>query len=117
MDEVTLSAETSVYHVQYGMTTQFMWEPKSFGLETINAEDLAVAGPEESAARIRSILQGELGPSRDIVLANAAAGLWVSGKTHSLFEGVELARRAIDRGDALGVLTQLAKLTHEQTTT
>jgi anthranilate phosphoribosyltransferase len=117
MDEVTLSAETSVYHVQYGMTTQFMWEPKSFGLETINAEDLAVSGPEESAARIRSILQGELGPSRDIVLANAAAGLWVSGKTHSLFEGVELARRAIDRGEALGVLTQLAKLTHEQTTT
>ncbi len=115
MDEVTLSAETSVYHVQYGMTTQFMWEPKSFGLETIKAEDLAVSGPEESAARIRSILQGESGPSRDIVLANAAAGLWVSGKTHSLFEGVELARRAIDRGDALGILTQLAKLTHEQT--
>lgn len=112
MDEVSLSAETSVYHIQYGMLTQSTWEPKSFGLDPIKNEDLCVSGPEESAERIREILGGKLGPSRDIVLANAAAGLWVSSKTHSLQEGVELARRAIDTGSAAHLLSKLAELSH-----
>ena len=94
-----------------GMTTQITWDHRTFGLPKINNDDLLVSGPEESAERIREILRGDLGPSRDIVLANAAAGLWVCGKTHSLAGGVEVAKRAIDSGRARQLLAELATRT------
>jgi anthranilate phosphoribosyltransferase len=111
MDEVSLGAETSVLHIQYGMTTQLYWDHRSFGLPKINNSDLLVDGPEHSAQMIRGILQGQHGPARDIVVANAAAGLWVAGKTHSLIDAAKQAQQAIDTGRALQVLERLAVLT------
>jgi anthranilate phosphoribosyltransferase len=70
--------------------------PESFGLPCGNVQDLLVANPEESAMRVRSILDAEAGAARDIVLANAAAALWVAGLSNGLADGVEAARRAID---------------------
>jgi len=110
-DEVSLGAETSVLHIQYGMTTQLYWDHRSFGLPKINNSDLLVDGPEHSAQMIRGILQGQHGPARDIVVANAAAGLWVAGKTHSLIDAAKQAQQAIDTGRALQVLERLAVLT------
>ena len=112
MDEVTLSADTHVLHIQRGMLTQTNWTPQSFGLSTINVDDLKVDDPKESAASIHSILSGKLGPRRDIVLANTAASLWVSGMTHSLIDGVARAARAIDSGKASEVLKMLGERSH-----
>lgn len=114
MDEVSLSAETQVMHVQHGMTTQMLWTPKDFGLPTIRNEDLVVDGPEESAAVIRGILEGKPGPARDIVLANAAAALWVCERTHSLVDGVARAVAAIDSGAAQAKLKSLIDFSHSQ---
>jgi anthranilate phosphoribosyltransferase len=111
MDEVSLAAETSVMHVQYGMITQLHWTPSSFGLQSIRNEDLLVDGPEASAAMIRSVFQGQAGAARDIVLANASAGLWIAGRTHSLIEGVAMAAKAIDSGSALRLLEALSRST------
>jgi anthranilate phosphoribosyltransferase len=107
LDEVSLSAETSVLHVQQKMLTQTTWTPESFGLSKINADDLVVDGPVESAAMITRILSGIPGPPRDIVLANAAAALWVSGVTHSLIDGVARSAKAIDSGKATSLLQSL----------
>lgn len=111
MDEVSLSAETSVLHIQYGMTTQIYWDHRSFGLPKIRNEDLLVDGPEQSAQTIKSILLGQPGATRDIVVANAAAGLWVSNRTHSLLEASRLAQEAIDSGKAMQILDRLVRLT------
>jgi anthranilate phosphoribosyltransferase len=83
-------------------------------LPEIDSQQLLVDGPEQSAERIREILRGQLGPSRDIVVANAAAGLWVCNKTHSLLDGARRAEHAIDSGEALKVLERLAAMTHAQ---
>jgi anthranilate phosphoribosyltransferase len=112
MDEVTLSADTHVLHIQRGMLTQTVWTPQSFGLSKINVDDLKVDDPKESAATIHSILGGEIGPRRDIVLANTAASLWVSGITHSLIDGVARAAKAIDSGKASEVLKLLGERSH-----
>ena len=112
MDEVSLSAETHVLHIQRGMLTQTTWSPESFGLQPIDADELKVDGPKESAAAISAILRGEQGPRRDIVLANTSAALWVSGITHSLIDGVARARQAIDSGKATSILELLGKRTH-----
>jgi len=109
LDEVSLSAETKVLHIHQGMLTQTTWTPDSFGLSKIKIEDLVVEGPIESAKTIREILAGVRGPCRDIVLANASAGLWVSGVTHSLVDGVARAANAIDSGKAAELLNSLAE--------
>lgn len=109
MDEVTLADETYVHHIAHGMLTQTTWSPESFGLPTSKTEDLVVDGPAESAQAIRSILAGEKSPRRDIVIANAAATLWVSQLTHSLLDGVARASHAIDSGNAAMILAKLAE--------
>ena len=112
MDEVTLADETYVHHIAHGMLTQTTWAPESFDLPTSKTEDLVVEGPVESAQAIRSILAGEKGPRRDIVIANAAATLWVSQLTHSLLDGVVRASQAIDSGNAAMILAKLAELSN-----
>ena len=112
MDEVTLADETYVHHIAHGMLTQTTWAPESFDLPTSKTEDLVVEGPVESAQAIRSILAGEKGPRRDIVIANAAATLWVSQLTHSLLDGVARASHAIDSGNAAMILAKLAELSN-----
>ncbi len=112
MDEVSLSADTHVLHIQRGMLTQTTWTPESFGLTKISVDDLKVEDAKESADVIQSILGGELGPSRDIVLANPSAALWVSGMTHSLIDGVARAARAIDSGKAIAILKSLGQRSH-----
>ena len=112
MDEVSLSADTQVLHIQRSILTQTTWTPQSFGLTKINVDDLQVDGPKESASAIVAILSGEQGPKRDIVLANTSAALWVSGVTHSLIDGVARAKKAIDSGKASAILKSLAERSH-----
>ncbi|MEQ1826176.1 MAG: anthranilate phosphoribosyltransferase [Pirellula sp.] len=112
LDEVTLSAHTHVLHVDHGMLTQTTWTPESFGLSRIDSQDLVVDGPAESAKVIQEVLSGVLGPCRDIVLANCAASLWISGITHSLVDGTARAQKAIDSGNAMALLKALGEKTH-----
>ena len=109
LDEVTLSGPTLVRRVRDGQVESFEWTPADFGLESAAVADLRADGPEASAAAIRGVLAGEDGPARRVVLANAAAALLVSGRVSALPEGVALASRAIDSGDARRVLEGLAR--------
>ncbi|HTU89951.1 MAG TPA: anthranilate phosphoribosyltransferase [Gemmataceae bacterium] len=107
LDEVSLSGATLVRQVQGNAVVSDEWTPDDFGLAPCSLDELRVEGPEESAAVIRAVLQGEKGPARRMVLANAAAGLSAAGKAASLPEGVAQAAQAIDSGRALGVLNDL----------
>ena len=55
----------------------------------------------------QAVLGGELGPSRDIVLLNAGAGIYVAGQADSIREGIEIARQALDSGAAASALERL----------
>ncbi len=110
LDEVTLSASTQVIVVGDGASQTLTWRPADFGLTPIDRTTLLVDGPESSAAMIRSILAGEPGPARDIVLANAATALWLVGQAPDLKSGITLAANAIDTGAAKELLARLAAL-------
>jgi anthranilate phosphoribosyltransferase len=111
LDEVTLAAPTQVVEVTAGATRRFAWEPADFGLPPSPLDSLRVDGPEGSAAVIRSILDGQRGPARDIVLLNAAAALWTVGRAGQLPLGVRQAAEAIDSGAAAGLLARLVEFT------
>lgn len=110
LDEVTLSAKTNVFIVGTESMQSLTWQPEDFGFAPIDRSALLVSGPEASAVMIRGVLSGQPGPAREIVLANAAAALWVVGKATDLREGVGIAGEAIDSGSATKLLSQLASL-------
>jgi anthranilate phosphoribosyltransferase len=112
LDEVSLSAPTLVRRVEHGKVETLRWRPEDFGFTTQPVKSILARDAEESATRIRDILQGLSGPAREIVLANAAAGLLAAGRARTLGEGVQLAAAAVDRGEARRVLDRLVSITN-----
>jgi len=112
MDEVSLSGPTDATLVSEGRVAELRWTPEQFGLPRCRREDLTVEGPEQSAAVIRALLDGQRGPPRNMVVANAAAALWTVGRVPSLAACVEAAAEAIDCGAAALVLERLVECTH-----
>ena len=86
-----------------------MWSPSDFELERAPLESLRGGGAASNALIAQEILAGEPGPRRDIVLANAAAGLVAAGVSPDLRLGMRLARESIDSGCALRKLDLLKR--------
>jgi anthranilate phosphoribosyltransferase len=112
LDEVTLDGPTRVRWIEGGELTLEHWSPEDFGLSRVPAMALQVAGPAESAARLREFLAGWKGPIRDLILANSAAALRVAegASSISLTEGVDRAAQAVDSGDAGRLLERWGRL-------
>jgi anthranilate phosphoribosyltransferase len=108
LDEVTVTGPTRVAEVRGGRYEgEREVTPRDFGLATRSRGELAGGDPAENAAIVRRTLAGETGgAARDIVLANAAAGLVVGDVVDTLEEGVERATRAVDSGAARDLLEQ-----------
>src|SRR3989442_729585 len=102
MDEICLCCPTIVGEVGDGRTRQFVLRPADFGFDRADARDLAGAEPETAAKEAVRILRGELGPKREMLLANAAAGIYVSGNVDSLLEALHLAVEDLESGTSFG---------------
>jgi anthranilate phosphoribosyltransferase len=88
-------------------------EPRSLGLAPARLEDLLGGDAATNAMLARRVLGGELGPQRDIVLLNAAAGLVAAGVSDDLSSGLVLGAKAIDDGRAEAVLDQLVAISRQ----
>ncbi len=110
MDELTLGAPTQVWEVRQGEVRSYTVTPKEVGLPTVPAEELRGGTAEENAATLRRLFEGERGPLRDVVLFNSAAVLMVGGKAAELKEGIQLAVKAIDSGEAARRVQGLVEL-------
>lgn len=112
MDEITTTGPTEVAELKDGVVRTFTITPADAGLPTARFEDLKGGTPEENAAALRAVLAGARNPYRDVVLINAAASLIVAGKVATLPEGVALAARSLDSGDALDRLERLVAVSN-----
>jgi anthranilate phosphoribosyltransferase len=111
LDEITLTGPTYVAELKHDFITEYTIEPKQFGLDTAPIDAIQVSDAAQSKARLESVLANEAGASRDVVILNAAAALYVSGVAPSLWDGVALARDAIATGAARAKLDQLVTFT------
>lgn len=112
LDEVTLAEKTLVGEAQDGIVKTFEVSPEDFGLRPSSLENLAVDGAEASARIIREVLSEKRDDAaRDLIIANAAAGLFVGGAAGNLREAAELAAASIATGAAAAKLSQLVKAT------
>ncbi|HEX3058754.1 MAG TPA: anthranilate phosphoribosyltransferase [Usitatibacter sp.] len=111
LDEITITGPTFLAELKHDFITEYSIEPKQFGIDTAPIESLQVKGADESRARLEAVLANERGPSRDVVIMNAAAALYVCGISGSLWDGVAAARDAIESGAARKKLDHLVKFT------
>lgn len=109
LDEISMSAPTTVCEIRDGWYRSYVITPEDFGFERCTREDLQGGTPEENAKITREILSGKKGHKRNAVLMNAGASLYIGGKAESMAEGVSLAAKLIDSGKALQTLELLIK--------
>lgn len=112
IDEITLTAATSIAEVTPHGVSLSMIRPEEFGLAKCTMPDLHGGDALQNAEIIRAVLSGEKGPKRDIVLLNAAFALVAAGKANDPGEGINLAAQAIDSGLAVKQLEKLVKITN-----
>lgn len=113
LDEISMSAPTTICEFGNGDFKKYVIEPEQFGFEKCDKSELVGGNPEENAAITRAILNGEKGPRRNAVALNAGAALYVGGKTDSLEAGVKLAEQMIDSGAAMKTLEQFIELSNQ----
>ena len=107
LDEMTLTGPTRVSELKAGSVSTYDVLPGDFGLAQASADALKGGDADYNAEITRSILNGEEGPRRDIVLLNAAAAIVAGDKAGDLNEGVQVAAEVIDSGKALEKLDAL----------
>jgi len=113
LDEITITGPTLVLGVSAGAITRHTLEPGDFGVPAASSEELRGGDPIHNAGIARSILAGEKGPRRDIVLVNTSAALVAAGKATNFRQGVGMAAESIDSGAAARKLEALAAFTQQ----
>lgn len=116
LDEISLSAPTTVCEIRDGWFKSYVITPEDFGFTRCTKEDLRGGTPEENAKITLDILRGERGHRRNAVLMNAGAALYIGGRAESMGEGIALAAELIDSGRALETLQKLIEVSNRPET-
>lgn len=109
MDEFSTTDATVVSEILDGKVATYEVTPEEYGFSRVSLDALKGGDGSENAEITKRILSGEKGPKRDIVLLNAGAAIYISGKADSIKEGIQMAEESIDSGRAMAVLDALVK--------
>ena len=113
LDEISVCAATRVSELNDGQIRTYDIHPEHFFGDTAEPEDLKGGDPEVNAEITLSILKGEKGPCRNVILLNSAAALVAADAAEDLENGVEISQNAIDKGTALEKLNELINYTRD----
>src|SRR5215213_8548802 len=112
LDEITISGPTYVATLENGAVKTFEITPESVGFKRAKPETLRGGDATENAQALLDVLKGKKGAFGDVAILNAAAGLLVAGRAKDLKEGVALAAKSIDSGEAEGRLDRLIAISN-----
>ncbi|SFS94546.1 anthranilate phosphoribosyltransferase [Marininema halotolerans] len=107
IDEISVTGETQVSELKNGKVTTYRITPEKLGLNRSNLSDLAGGDAKRNAQIIKEVFQGSAGPQRDVIVANAGAVISIAGLANGMEEGIQLAGKAIDSGEALAKLKDM----------
>lgn len=109
MDEISIGAPTHVAELHNGKISTYTIRPEQFGLQTQDIKVLAVDSAEQSLLMLKTVLDNQPGPARDIVQLNAGAAIYAAGLTDSLQAGIKRAAEVIADGSARAKLDALVE--------
>jgi anthranilate phosphoribosyltransferase len=113
MDEISTLDKTYVAELREGEIQEYTILPEDFGIKKPKLEKLYAKDINTCTKFFIEVLEGKAGERQDIVLLNAAAGIFVGGVASSLKEGLEIARETVESGKAISKFERLKKETHE----
>jgi len=109
LDELSTTGYSKVSECRGAAVQTFYVHPSDLGLPKAPAAALAGGDAATNAAIVRDVLAGGRGAARDVVLLNAGAALFVSGRVARFADGLEAAAAAIDSGAARRTLDALVQ--------
>jgi anthranilate phosphoribosyltransferase len=112
IDEISTTGHTKISECRDGAVNTFYLHPADIGLPKAVPEGLRGGSAAENARIMTAVLDGVPGAPRDVVLLNAGAALFVSGRVASIREGMADAAAAIDSGAARATLARLIAISH-----
>ncbi len=112
LDEITSCDGTRISRFHNGFIDNFYMRPEDFGFIKCERSDLLGGNRDANAQITLSILRGEPGPKRDIVLMNSAAALVVAGKADDFMTARDIAANTIDSKKALDKLEEIKRTTN-----
>jgi anthranilate phosphoribosyltransferase len=104
LDELSLSGPNRAMLVEGRTAVEVAIDPAALGLRRASRTAFAGGDAQLNSAIAMSVLGGEPGAARDVVLLNAGAALYVAGRATDVAEGIGLAADAIDSGAAAAVV-------------
>ncbi len=107
LDELSTTGKNKVSEMSGGKTKNYYLDPQELDIPPAKLDDFRGGSTSENASILRSILEGEKSPRRDIVILNAAAALLASEVVKDIREGIVEAQMSIDKGKALEKLHKL----------
>lgn len=111
LDEISTAGPTLLVEVSGEGVTERTVQPADFGLPESDSGSLSGGDAQQNAGIVRSILEGETGPRREIVLANASAALVAAGVAGDFRTGVLRAEESIDSGAARRKIEEFVEFT------
>jgi anthranilate phosphoribosyltransferase len=109
-DELSLAGPNEALLVEGRETRPMTIDAAQLGLRRAQLDAIAGGDAQLNAAIALSVLGGEPGPARDVILLNAGAALFVADRAADVAEGVVMAAEAIDSGRAADVVTAAARV-------
>ncbi len=112
LDEISISAETTVCELRDGVFKKYILTPEQFGLKRASKEEIVGGTPDENAKIALDILNGKKGPKRDAVLLNAGAALYIAHPEYTMSKCIEIVEEIIDSGKAKHQLEAFVKISN-----
>ena len=107
LDEVTLTAQTTVGEWESGAFQKFIFTPEDLGFKRASLDELKCESPEESLREAQEVIKGKPGPKTDFVVLNSGFALKASDRVKTLEEGVSLARTLLEKGEVLRKIDEI----------
>jgi anthranilate phosphoribosyltransferase len=108
LDEISVSAPTFIHEARRGDVHSYTIEPEQFGMQRWSFDAVRGGTVQANVRLAEAVLKGERGPSRDVVLLNAGAALYMAGVVDSIRDGIRRAADELDSGRARRKVDQVA---------
>ncbi len=112
LDEITLTGKTRIIEINQGWMKYMIFDPNDYGFTYCHENDLKGGDLKTNCDIVLSILGGEKGARRDIVVLNAAAAIYLAGGAKSIEEAIAKAESSLDSGAAMQKLEELIRITN-----
>ncbi|OIN95409.1 MAG: anthranilate phosphoribosyltransferase [Deltaproteobacteria bacterium CG1_02_45_11] len=114
LDEITTTARTKVSELKDGLIRSYEISPEEFGVLRVDPDELKGGDIGQNVSIAIDILSGKKGAKREAVVLNAGCAIYIAGIVKNIPDGIELAKKSIDSGQAGQKLENLKKMTNRK---